>query len=131
MHMTTDYDHLKSYVLHYIRNFWIMICTSVIICSLLDIQKSETQHFGAARPWNGYDPSRPVTDVKALDYENKRITYRTYPNTDNILSDQEVCHQGVRFSTEDGVTIHTKLTSEELFEQLDLEYEDLYEYYMD
>lgn len=86
--------------------------------------------------WKGYDPSRPVTDIAEIDYENMRLTYRTYLKPGEQppplkIYDNQRHSQGVTITTGGGKTINTELTYEELFEQLNLEYEDLYEYYMD
>ena len=60
------------------------------------------------------------------------VTYRTYPDPGKRpQSYPRKQHKGVTITTEEGKRIDTQLTYEELFEQLELEYEDLYEYYMD
>lgn len=94
-----------------------------------------------ARPpeevWKGYDPSRPVTDISELDYKNMRVTYRTYPKPGEKAPPMKIYgkyrqpSKGIKITDGNGRIIDTGLTYEELFEQLNLEYEDLYEHYMD
>lgn len=82
--------------------------------------------------WKGWDPSRPACDISHLDYENMTVTYRTYPDPGQLpQSYPGKRHKGVTITTGEGKRINTQLSYEELFEQLELEYEDLYEYYMD
>lgn len=35
-------------------------------------------------PWRNYDSSRPITDVKALDYDRRRILYRDEEPWDSL-----------------------------------------------
>ena len=89
--------------------------------------------------WKGYDPTRPVTDISSVDFVKKQITYRVYrqpgepssPQESNAMEKKNPRGNGVVITTRNGKKINTGLTYEELFEQLHLEYEDLYEYYMD
>lgn len=67
-------------------------------------------------PWRNYDPSRPITDVKALDYEHQLIIYR----------DEKPRQSQQEFSWPlDGRMYEDPINCYEDY------YEELYEYYHD
>ena len=67
-------------------------------------------------PWRNYDPSRPITDVKALDYDRRWILYR----------DEELRKSLQTFSwATDGRMYNDPANCYEDY------YEELYEYYHD
>ena len=127
--MLDDKD-IRKYIFRFVCRFLAVITTLWLICFLSTPQKHKSKDRTII--WKGYDPSRPASDISHLDYENMTITYRTYPDSGQRTQFYpRKLHNGVTITTGDGKRIDTHLTNEELFEQLDLEYEDLYEYYMD
>lgn len=127
--MLEDID-IRKYIFRFIRRFLTVFAILWLIGSLSSPQKHKNEDRTII--WKGYDPSRPASDICHLDYENMTITYRTYPDSGQRTQFYpRKRHNGVTITTGDGKRIETYLTNEELFEQLDLEYEDLYEYYMD
>ncbi len=126
--MLDDKD-IRIYISRFVCRFIAIIAVLWLICFLSTFHELETEN--RANIWEGYDPSRPVTDISHFDYENMRVTYHNYPNQKQTTISYQDEKQGVMITTKDGKQINTQLTTEELFEQLDLEYEDLYEYYMD
>lgn len=46
-----------------------LICLGVCYCNRQTPLRREN-------PWRNYDPSRPISDVKALDYDRRLILYR-------------------------------------------------------
>lgn len=74
-----------------------MICTSVRHCNRRTSARREN-------PWRNNDPSRPVTDIKALDYNRLMIIYRdeeppkqlrefAWPSADRMYLDQDNCYE--------------------------------------
>ena len=123
---------LWRYVRKGIISFIALVSLMAATCSISEQSRKKSRPFYQPPTWKGYDPTRPATDVKSLDYENNTITYRTYSDSASSPSDLPgKSHKGVTITTEEGQRVNTGLTNEELFEQLDLEYEDLFEYYMD
>lgn len=87
-----------------------------------------------------YKPWISKTKSSDVVWENPRnaetVTYPTYRDPEENAPPRKTYNnnksfKGVIITTRDGRVIETGLTYEELFEQLNLEYEDLYEYYMD
>lgn len=127
--MLEDKD-IRKYLFRFISRFLIIVAALWLIGFLSTPQKHNTED--RAIIWKGYDPSRPASDISHLDYESMTVTYRTYPNPEQLRQSYPRKRQnGVTITTRDGQQVDTHLTYEELFEQLELEYEDLYEYYMD
>ena len=121
---------MREYIFRFVRRFLVVVAALWLIGFLSTPQKHKTED--RAIIWKGYDPSRPVSDISHLDYENMTVTYRTYPDPGQPpQSYPRKRHKGVTITTGEGKRINTHLSYEELFEQLELEYEDLYEYYMD
>lgn len=69
-----------------------------------------------ASPWLNNDPSRPVTDIKRLDYNRRLIIYR----------DEEPHKQLREFKWDNGERIYDE--PQNLYEDY---YEDIYEYFHD
>ena len=80
--------------------------------------------------WTNIDPSRPVTDISSLDYTNRTVTYREYgasSSTSKVINPLE--YKTIINTPSKKVEID--LTPEEVLEQLNLEYEDVRDYYGD
>lgn len=136
--MDEEQKLIRAYIWRFIRRTSAAMFLLWLICyTLTEITKKPiSQVVPPEEAWVGYDPSRPVTDIKEFDYVNRRVTYRTYrepgaqaPRSKNNA--KRDTSSGVTITTSDGRIIRTGLSYEELFEQLELEYEDLYEYYVD
>ncbi len=98
---------------------------------LKPMQERQWEQYVPASPWKNEDPNRPVTDIADYDYENQTVTYREYGNREE--SDRQLREfvkrnsETVVLETPNGA-IDTGLSSEEILEQLELDYHDAADY---
>ena len=85
----------------------------ILLCHLFDEEPEKTK---VGNYWVNADYSIPVTQVKSLNHETREITYRPDGNYDKPIKIRDV-------------EKINGLTHEELIEKMDLDYNDLSDYY--
>ena len=120
-----------------IKHFLLFIFGISLIGGLLTefvlkpIQESKWKPYVPSSPFTNIDPNRPVTDIAEYDYENKTVRYYDYSH--NEESDKQMNDfikrnsETIVLKTPDG-EIDTGLSSEEILEQLELDYHDVGDY---
>lgn len=80
--------------------------------------------------WVNEDPSKSVTDIQYLNYETGEVTYREYrtASREPKVSNSKLSTTNIVTSSGD---IDIKLTPEEIIQQLNIDYEDIRDYYGD
>ena len=80
--------------------------------------------------WVNEDPSKSVTDIQYLNYETGEVTYRKYrtASREPKVSNSKLSTTNIVTSSGD-ITI--ELTPEEIIQQLNIDYEDIRDYYGD
>ena len=119
----------------------VAICVLFIWCQIdyrIDHPKKPTIYSHESH-FKNYDPEKKY-NIGHLDYVNRTITYTT-PAKPGQFETPRTYHSGrgqinlgrhgigdVTLNI-DGVEVNTGLTSEEILEQLDIDYNDVYDYY--
>lgn len=83
--------------------------------------------------WEGYNPSKPITDMSEVDFVNHTIKYSEpfRENYNPYIKKYSDIHGGLKIQI-NGIWVNLdNVDHHALFQDLNLEYEDLYEYLMD
>lgn len=115
--------------------------------SFPDYKPQSPSERNAVSGFRNYDPSRPATDIKSVDYENKVIHYYEYndpgavsgvkasgryglPVQDSPVYDNSASG-GTNLRLDDGSVVHIDLPPDVAIQQLmdDVDYNDLLDYY--
>ena len=111
--------------------FGVTLVVTLIGEIFLKPQFKEWEPYVPKSPWKNEDPNKPVTEIAEYDYENQTVTYYQY--TDRDAADKQMNEfiqknsETVTLETPNG-TIDTGLSSEEILEQLELDYHDVADY---
>lgn len=116
------FDWLKK-ILYGVLGFW-------LLCFMVDKCTSEKRIPHTKPYWSNLDPNRSVQDIARYNINEGTVTYRSNePYREPIKS-------RMYYPKNDGITIksgntiiHTDVSPEELLEQLDLDYNDISDYY--
>lgn len=93
------------------------------------LQKSK-EPIKTGNHWSNIDPNKHVTDILYLDYNTRTVTYREYGSGSSNYKDQPPVKYNTVINTPSKV-VEIDLTPEEVLEQLNIEYEDVRDYYGD
>ena len=98
---------------------------------LKPMQEKKWKQYVPTSPWQNEAPNRPATDIAEYDYENKTVRYYDYSHneeTDKQMNDFiKRNSETIILKTPEG-DIDTGLSSEEILEQLELDYHDVGDY---
>ena len=98
----------------YVRPWYWAIMVYALIAVIYDTYLKPKNEVTYGSHWINYDPTRPASDIKSLDYENRLIIYRPEGRYEELKREP-----------------HTT-TREDFVDWYDLsDYYDLYEYYHD
>lgn len=105
------------------------LCLWVVgVCLCFHVFDAITQDYGKINTDHRYqnrDPTKDAYHIKSLDMVNGIIEYREYTPGFDFINPMGIPSKG---KASVGVKIQTKLTWEEILEQLDLDEEDLLDY---
>lgn len=123
-------DNIMRKSTRYILKLLIMVFIVMAVCIIrYKITESTKEPIKTGCYWKNIDPSLPYNRISDLDYVNGTVTYTPHAYPGQFESTHSTNnYNGVTLKAGD-VTINTGLSSEEIIQQLDVDYNDIYDYY--